>query len=85
MSSLPSSEILQSLILHTLEQFTSIPDTRHLTLFLRSPEDPNEEGGKEIKVGPGAEDQIALKSAIDSLEVREVRSFPSLPCRYSSR
>lgn len=76
MSSLPSSEILQSLILHTLDRTTSIPDTRNLTLFRRSVVgvDDDDEGGKEVRVGSGTEDQIVLKSALESLEVREVRN-----------
>jgi hypothetical protein len=83
MSSLPSSEILQSLILHTLDRTTSIPDTRNLTLFRRSvggvkDDDDDEEGGKEVRVGSGTEDQIVLKSALESLEVREVRNHSSL-------
>lgn len=74
MSSLPSAEILQSLILHALDRSTSIPDTRDLTLFMRSDDaGAGEEGGKEVKIGSGAQDQILLQGALESLSVKEVR------------
>lgn len=66
---LPSSEVLQSLLLHTLERTGTISDTRNLALISTS-----EDGTTStVLVGPSLAEQSVLKAAVDSLETREVR------------
>lgn len=67
---MPTSEQLQLVILSALDK-APIPDTRELLLSL--PE--GVEGAKSLsgeKVGSGAEEQLAVKGALDSLAGREV-------------
>lgn len=74
---LPSTEILQSLILQTLDRSTSIANTRNLVLI---DDTATGDAAKEgITVGASAEEQLVLKSALDSLSVREVRLFFLFP------
>lgn len=63
-------DTLKSIILHTLEANSSIPDTRQLPLSLES--------GAAAVAGAGADEQLAIKSALTSLEDRQVRKiYPS--------
>lgn len=67
---IPSSETLQSIILANLE-FKSIQDSRNLPFQLASTNEQNE-FLPTLLAGPGAEEQNAIRSALDALTVREV-------------
>ena len=73
---MPSQEVLQLIVLHTLDKST-ISDTRQLTLSLPSTVEIDGAAalsGSQV-VGAGMEAQMALKGALDSLEVKEVNLF----------
>lgn len=72
-STFPSPDTLQSILLHALDA-APITDTRDLVLSLPS----TIEGSASLagsKAGAGADEQNAIKGALDSLAGREVR-FP---------
>ncbi|BGO99131.1 Phenylalanyl-tRNA synthetase, beta subunit, cytoplasmic [Rhodotorula toruloides] len=80
MSVLPPAETLQSVVLHTLDQRGSIPDTRSLALALPAGVDasaqlPQLDAPEAAVVGPSVDSQNALKAVLDSLAAREMVTF----------
>ena len=72
------SETLQTIVLHALAA-GPITDTRELVLSLSLPGGAASASGSAPRVvGPEPEEQLALKGALDSLQLREVR--PQLSC-----
>lgn len=76
MTSLPSSETLQLVILHAVDA-APITDSRTLSLQLPANVDGAQSLGAPRVIGAGADEQNAIKGALDSLVAREVR-FPLL-------
>ncbi|BGO94824.1 hypothetical protein NBRC10512_005356 [Rhodotorula toruloides] len=80
MSVLPPAETLQSVVLHTLDQRGTIPDTRSLALALPAGVDtsaqlPQLDAPEAAVVGPSVDNQNALKAVLDSLAAREMVTF----------
>lgn len=71
-TALPSSETLQLVILHALEG-GPVQDSRQLVIKLPAHVDGAQAIGAERVAGPGADEQGAIKGALDSLVAREVR------------
>ena len=82
-NAIPSTELLQSIILHELEN-GSIKDTRELPVALRAAGSSTSESAT---VGPSTEAQGAVKGALDSLAVKEVcyHSYWSETCAVTGR
>ena len=72
MAGLPSSETLQLVILHQLDN-GPITDSRTLSLQLPADVEGASSLGAPRVIGAGADEQNAVKGALDSLVAREVR------------
>ncbi|GAA5934576.1 hypothetical protein JCM10213_002017 [Rhodosporidiobolus nylandii] len=82
MAALPSTNVLQSVVLHALDRDGSIPDSRSLQLVLPAGVDDAAAlpppGAAANAVGGSVDAQNAVKSALDSLERREMITFKQL-------
>lgn len=72
MSGLPSSDLLQVVILHAVDA-APITDSRTLSLQLPANVEGAQSLGAPRVIGAGADEQNAVKGALDSLVAREVR------------
>ncbi|GAA5950639.1 hypothetical protein JCM21900_002537 [Sporobolomyces salmonicolor] len=84
MAAVPAPELLQSVILHTLDAQGSIPDTRSLVLSIPSGVEgstalpPAADGTPASVVGSSLEAQNAVKGVLDSLLAKEMVTWKQI-------